>query len=123
MKILCKISLNIFVDETKEHRNTRMTSLYVSDLCFSRYSQTLRRFWPAWTRRPETSSCLWRPVRSVRRPSSCGPRTTNPSATAPGCPSLPRAERKLAVILQHVSAGGAQPSFGFFFGHRRKDNL
>lgn len=61
--------------------------------------QAPRRLWPAWTRRPETSSCLSRLVRSARHPSLCGPRTTIRSATAPACPSRRRAERKLASLI------------------------
>lgn len=69
-------------------------------ICLSLHAlQDLRRSWLEWTRRPETFSCPSRPVRSVRPPSSCGPRTTNPSPTARGSPSLRRAERTFSGFI------------------------
>lgn len=44
-------------------------------------------------RRLGTSSCPWRPVRSLRPPPSSGQRTTSSSATAPGSKWRQRAER------------------------------
>lgn len=57
--------------------------------------QAQRRLWLVWMRRLEMSSCLLRPVKSARRPSLCGRRTTNSSVTVPEWLSQLKAERKL----------------------------
>lgn len=75
------------------------------------FFQAPKRLWPAWTRRPETSSCPWRPARSARRPSSCGPRTTSPSESAPVWPSAAKAERK--AVTDPRAAPLFHPLFSF----------
>lgn len=65
--------------------------------------QAQRRLWLVWMRRLEMSSCLLRPVKSARRPSLCGRRTTNSSVTVPEWLSQLKAERKLDLWLCSVS--------------------
>lgn len=113
----CKLlqrKLNLFISwlsvqfmtlsiELKPHKLSDSSVLWQRVFYFCYYSpegftcnlQALRRLWLVWMRRLEMSSCLLRPVRSARRPSLCGRRTTNPSVTVPEWLSQLKAERKL----------------------------